>query len=227
VQGYNPPILMQEKALLGLTADTGPLLPAVPRVHQTPRALTGTLLGNYIQHRQCDRLLSFDFLPFAQQPAKRALVDSAVGAARAESGRAFEDRVLTWLQQQGVPLHRMAEQDATGRRLSPQERQTQSFDVLKKLVDTCVAIAAPTGEAPRPRWGRVRVGEGGCPRHVVGYLVQAVLVQPTPLGSGDAVAEQVEAIGIPDVIEVAVEDGAVELTIMDIKDSPTPRYAQQ
>ena len=139
---------MQEKARLGLTADTGPLLPAVPPEHQTPRALTGTMLGNYIQHRQCDRLLSFDFLPFAQQPAKRALVDSVVGAARAESGRTFEDRVLIWLQQQGVPLYRIAEQDAAGRRLSLQERQAQSFDALKKLVDTCAASPPHPGPLP-------------------------------------------------------------------------------
>ena len=116
------------------------------------------MLGNYIQHRQCDRLLSFEFLPFAQQPAKRALVDSAVGAARAKSGRTFEDRVLIWLQQQGVLLYRIAEQDATGRRLSLQERQTQSLDTLRKLVDTCAATGAATEEAPPPRWGRVRVG---------------------------------------------------------------------
>ena len=62
---------------------------------------------------------------------------------------------------------------------------------------------------------------------MVGYLVQAVLVQPTLLGAGDDVVEQVEGIGIPDVIEVAVGHSTVWLTVMDIKDSPAPRYAQQ
>ena len=52
------------------------------------------MLSTYMQHRQCDRLLSFDFLPFAQQPPKRTLVDSAVGAARAGQGRAYEAQVL-------------------------------------------------------------------------------------------------------------------------------------
>jgi replicative superfamily II helicase len=205
--GPQPPILLQEKARLGLTADTAPLLPAVPTVHQTPRALTGTMLGTYIQHRQCDRLLSFDFLPFAQQPAKRALVDSAIGAARAESGRTFEDRTLTWLQQ-SVPLYRIAEQDAAGRRFSLQDRQTQSFNTLKQLIDTYAASPLST-------------------RQVVGYLVQAVLVQPAGLGTGAMGGEQVGGIGIPDVIEVALENGVVWLTVMDIKHSPSPRYAQQ
>ena len=58
--------------------------------------------------------------------------------------------------------------------------------------------------------------------------MHAVLAQPTLLGAGDDVAQQVEGgIGIPDVIEVTVEDATVWLTVMDIKDSPAPRYAQQ
>jgi Lhr-like helicase len=221
--GPQPPILTQEKALLGLTTNTGPLLPAVPPVHLTPRALTGTMLGNYIQHRQCDRLLSFDFLPFAQQPAKRALVDSVVGVARAERGKTFEERTLAWLQQQGVPLYSIAEQDAAGRRFSLQERQVQSFDMLSMLV----ARWAASPLTPAHSQGEREHEDGLSTRHVVGYLVQAVLVQPTLLGGGDDVVQQVEGIGIPDVIEVAVGSGTVWLTVMDIKDSPAPRYAQQ
>jgi predicted RecB family nuclease len=259
--GPQPPILVQEKARLGLTTGTGPLLPAVPPAHQTPRALTGTMLANYIQHRQCDRLLSFDFLPFAQQPAKHALVDSAVSAARAGQGRVFEDQVLTWLQQQGVPLYRIAEHDAAGRRLSLRERQTQSFDTLNKLVDTCATSPLTPTLSQRERENehglsqREREDEhefsrqerepcgytfsnmltlgnqtergGDSMRHVVGCLVQAMLVQPTLLGTGDSMVERVDGIGIPDVIEVAVEDATVWLTVIDIKGSPAPRYAQQ
>jgi superfamily II DNA/RNA helicase len=258
--GPQPPILAREKARLGLTTGTGPLLPAVPPVHQTPRALTGTMLGNYIQHRQCDRLLSFDFLPFAQQPAKRALMDSAVGAMRAEGGRAFEDRALTWLQQRGVPLYRIADQDAVGRRLSLQERQGQSFHELRKIIETCATGGSATGSGAvfplvptlfrREReneYGLSQTARKPCSdtlcnvpplvngpergedntRSVVGYLVQVVLVQPTLLGTGDSVAERADGIGIPDLIEVAVENATVWLTVMDIKDSPAPRYAQQ
>jgi predicted RecB family nuclease len=232
--GPQPPILLQEKALLGLTTDAAPALPAVPPVHLTPRALTGTMLGNYIQHRQCDRLLSFELLPFAQQPAKRALVDSVVGAARAERGKTFEERTLAWLQQ-GAPLYSIAEQDAAGRRLSLRERQAQSFDVLRRLVDTGVAspLTPPFSQRERESspdaldQGEKADEDGLSTRHVIGYLVQAVLVQPTLLGAGDDVVQQVEGIGIPDVIEVAVERGTVWLTAMDIKDSPAPRYAQQ
>jgi superfamily II DNA/RNA helicase len=225
--GPQPPILVQEKARLGLPTGTGPLLPAVPPAHHTPRALTGTMFGTYIQHRQCDRLLSFELLPFAQQPAKRALVDSAVGAARAESGKAFEDRALIWLQQQGVPLTRIADQDAAGRRLSLQERQAQSLAALSKLIDTCATSPLTPAPAHVPIPVSEPAGGEDSIRHVVGYLVQAVLVQPTILGAGASVVEQVDGVGIPDVIEVAVEDGTVWLTVIDIKDSAAPRYAQQ
>jgi superfamily II DNA/RNA helicase len=211
--GPHPSVLAQERARMGLAAGTTPLLPQVPAVHQTARALTGTMLGSYIQHRQCDRRLSFDFLPFEQQPPKRALVDSAVGAARAGRGRAFEDQVLAWLQQQGVPLYRITEQDAAGHRPSLQERQAQSFDAFSKLVDMYA------------RNGTERGRDGT--RQVVGYLVQAVLIQPALLGSSDGLVAPVDGIGIPDLIEVAVEGATVWLTVMDIKDSPAPQYAQR
>ena len=273
--GPQPAILVQEKTRLGLTADSRPIFPVVPMEHQTPRGLTGTMFGSYIQHRQCDRLLGFEFLPFAQQPAKRTMVDSAVGMARAESGKAFEARVLSWLKQQGVPLLRIPDQDAAGRHLSLQERQAHSFTALSKLIDRCAtspltlpisssggegdeggwlySVAQKTSPRKLSRWEReheyggsqtkrepwrdalahvpipVSEKEGGeaSIRHVVGYLVQAVIMQPTILGAGGSVVEQVNGIGIPDLIEAAVEDGTVWLTVIDIKDSPVPRYSQQ
>ena len=34
-------------------------------------------------------------------------------------------------------------------------------------------------------------------------------------------------MGIPDLLEVTVQDATVWLTVADIKDSPAPRYAQK
>src|SRR5499426_3819748 len=132
-QGPHPSILEQDKLHLGLRAGMPPQLPMVPARHQTPRALTGTMLSTYVQHHQCDRLLSFDCLPFAQQPAKRTLMDSAIGAARAGQGRAYEARVLAWLQQQGAPLYRIPDQDEAGQRLSLQARQARTVQILQAL----------------------------------------------------------------------------------------------
>src|SRR5262249_41475733 len=169
-QGPCPSILEQEKLRLGLSPGMPPQLPMVPAMHQTPRALTGTMLSTYVQHHQCDRLLSFDFLPFAQQPPKRALVDSAIGAARAGQGRAYEARTLAWLQQQGVPLYRIPDQDEAGQRLwrdsvgagrspSLQARQARTVQMLQSLID---AFASSPTAQPAPQ--------------TIGYLVQPVLL---------------------------------------------------
>ena len=210
-QGPRPSILEQEKMRLGLSAGMPPQLPEVPAVHQTPRALTGTMLSTYMQHHQCDRLLSFDCLPFAQQPPKRALVDSTIGAARAGQGRAYEARVLAWLQQQGVPLYRIPDQDDAGQRLSLQVRQSRTVQMLQTLVNACAS--SPTTSQPVP-----------C---TIGYLVQPVLLQAGCLGTDQPVVGQVDGVGIPDLLEVTVQDATVWLTVADIKDSPAPRYAQK
>src|SRR5262249_31069254 len=144
-QGPRPSILEQEKLRLGLSAGMPPQLPVVPARHQTPRALTGTMLSAYMQHHQCDRLLSFDLLPFAQQPPKRTLVDSPIGAARAGQGRAYEARVLAWLQQQEVPLYRIPDQNDTGQRLSLQARQSHTVQMLQTLIDA-FASSSPTSQ---------------------------------------------------------------------------------
>ena len=210
-QGPRPAILEQEKLRLGLSAGMPSQLPVVPARHQTPRALTGTMLSTYMQHHQCDRLLSFDFLPFAQQPPKRALVDSPIGAARAGQGRAYEARVLAWLQQQGAPLYRIPDQDDAGQRLSLQARQSRTVQMLQTLIDAFASSTTTSQPAPQ----------------TIGYLVQPVLLQASCLGPDHPVARQVDGVGIPDLLEVTVQDATVWLTVADIKDSPAPRYAQK
>ncbi|HEY5869912.1 MAG TPA: hypothetical protein VI542_30825, partial [Candidatus Tectomicrobia bacterium] len=154
---------------------------------------------------------SFDCLPFAQQPPKRALVDSVIGAARAGQGRAYEARVLTWLQQQGVPLCRIPDQDDTGQRLSLQARQSRTVQMLQTLIEA--AVASPTTSPLAPQ--------------IIGYLAQPVLLHAGCLDTDHPVAEQVDGVGIPDLLEVTVQDATAWLTVADIKDSPAPRYAQK
>lgn len=206
--GPQPAILVQEQTRLGLIADAAPILPAVPAMHRTPRALTGTIVGNYMQHQQCDRLLSFDLLPYDQQPPKRALVDSVLGAARAGQGQAFEERVVEELAKQGVPLHRIPEEDEDGKRLSLQQRQDMSVAVLTDIVQAIALGQSHIGDEPEP---------------LVGILVQPVLIRPSLTGT----ATPIDGIGIPDLIEVRVAASTVWLTIADIKDSVAPRYSQK
>ena len=199
-----PSILAQEKARLGIGADTPPMLPAAPAINKKPRALTGTMVGSYMQHQQCDRLLSFDLLPHAQQPPKRALVDSALGAARAGEGQAFEAGVLAWLEQRGERLYHIPEQDESGRRLSLQERQHLSLEHLTEIIQT-------TADQPPD-----------CPQ-IQGMLAQAVFMAP----AANEDTMPLDGVGIPDVVEVTLADDGVVLTIADIKDSAAPRYSQK
>lgn len=231
-QGPQPAVLSREKNRLGLATDAAPHLPSVPAIHQTPRALTGTMLGNYIQHQQCHRTLSFDLLPFAQQPPKRTLVDTAPGAVRAERGRTFEASVLADLAQQGTPLYQIGEQDDNGQRLSLQRRQELSFTRLADMIQACAKRVTEQGNNADP--------------YVAGYLAQAVLIVPALFDTwaGERPSPQlspwpgrgrefrsrqleVEGIGIPDLIEVTLGNAAVRLTIADIKDSAAPRYSQK
>ena len=199
-----PSILAQEKARLGILDDAQPIVPAVPVFNKKPRALTGTIVGGYIQHQQCDRLLSFDLLPYDQQPPKRALVDSALGSTRAGEGQAFETWVLAWLEQRGDRLYHVLELDEAGRRLTLQERQAQGLTYLAETIE------AAAGQTP-------------CRPQALCTLAQAVLIVAASGGE----AMPVDGVGIPDLVEVALEDDTAVLTIADIKDSAAPRYSQK
>ncbi len=202
--GPKPSILAQEKTRLGIAVETSPMLPAVPVSHENPRALTGTMVGSYIQHQQCDRLLSFDLLPLAQQPPKRTLVDSVLGAVRANEGQAFETRVFGWLERLGARLIRVPEQADSGRRLTLQTRQTWGVDQLSTWIQA-VAHQSP------------------CHSQALGILAQAVFIVRVSVDT----SMPVDGVGIPDLIEVSVEDATVVLTIADVKDSAAPRYSQK
>ena len=181
------------------------------------------MVSTYIQHQQCDRLLSFDLLPYAQQPPKRALVDSALGAARAGQGQTFEAGVLEWLAQQGSMLYHVPEHDTAGQRLSLQERQAWSVDCLQRLVHAW----AQRGVDPYPSLKPLpEPGEGASIPPTAGctsVLVQAVLMLPNLTDT----EPPVDGVGIPDLIEVTLTDATVVLTVVDIKDSVAPRYSQQ
>jgi superfamily II DNA/RNA helicase len=223
-QGPQPTALAQERHRLGLTAGGPAQLPDVPAVHRTPRALTGTMVGNYMQHRQCARLLSFDLLPFAQQPPQRTMVDRPVGALRAAQGQDFEARVVAWLEQ-GTPVYRIAERQTDGTPLALRQRQARAFARLAEIVRQCAA-----------RQGEVCQGD-----EPLAYLAQAALVVPRFLeptlspteGEGDGERDPAyltsvpDGVGIPDLIEVTVSEGIVWLTVADVKDSPAPSYSQK
>ena len=202
-QGPQPTLLEHEAIRLGLAPDTEPVIPPTPVYNTNPRALTGTMLGSYIQHQQCERLLSFELLPFNAQPPKRSLVDSPLGALRAERGQEFESWVVDYLEQHGAVLVRIADTDEQGRRLSLQARQADTLACVSRLIHTAQAEASD---------------------HMLAYLVQPVLLLSGLIESDD---QAVAGVGIPDLIEVSLVQDTVWLRVVDIKDSPSPRYSQK
>ena len=115
------------------------------------------------------------------------------------------------MQQQGTPLYRIPDQDDAGQRLSLQARQSRTVQMLQTLIDAFASSTTTSQPAPQ----------------TIGYLVQPVLLQASCLGPDHPVAQQVDGVGIPDLLEVTVQDATVWLTVADIKDSPAPRYAQK
>ena len=207
-QGPQPTLLEHEAIRLGLSVNSQPAIPKLPVQNASPRALTGTMLGSYIQHQQCARLLSFELLPFDAQPPKRSLVDSTVGAVRAERGQEFEAWVVSYLEQNGAVLVRVAEEDGNGGRLSLSARQADTLACLARLIQTAQDDVSDHGQQ-------------------LGYLVQPVLMLPGLISQKEWDGTPVDGVGIPDLIEATLVHNTVWLRVADIKDSAAPRYSQK
>lgn len=195
------PLLDWEK---GRWASERPRFVLDPEARHAPRALTGTLVGEYIRHRQCPRWLSSSFLPVEQRPPEHSPTDAEMGRLRTERGGRYEEQVLARLRQQSAELLVVEDRDARGRLRPLQERGAES---LEKLRDLARRAAADPG---KPR-----------------YLSQAVLVLPSVLERQDVWTRQVDGIGIPDLIRVETGPEGTSMEVGDIKDSRFPFASQQ
>ena len=197
------PLLTWEKKRWGVDDKQGvPVHP--PEVPYRPRSLTGTMIGAYVRHQQCQRWLSFDFLPVEARPAMRTRVDTDVSLLRTERGREHEARVLADLQTECDGLFTVAETDEAGTRRSLQVRFAAS---LKYLADLIPKIEA-------------------APEQTL-YLAQAVLIVPALFNQKDGWMQQIDGVGIPDLIRVSCDEQGPLLAVGDIKDSRTPRDNQK
>lgn len=180
------------------------------------RPLTGTMLGEYIRHRQCERWMSFHFLPpglpLRPSPAKNQEIE----AIRTERGRRHEEWVLTYLRRSGAHLLTIPGNEADAGYRSLEDRFNQTLDHMGRLILEL-------------------------PLHQPTYLSQAVLMAPSLLlnpwlsdyrfTKGDAenglLLERIDGVGIPDLIRVSTSHGSTLLEVGDIKDSPAPYYSQK
>ena len=175
-----------------------------PDARHRPRTLTGTMVGAYLGHQQCERWLSLNFMPPDQRPPEWRGGDTDSGALRMERGRLHERRVLDHIRDSGEALSVVEEIDADGRRHSLKARFEASLEQLKCLVH--------------------RV-ESEPDRSFV--LAQAVLILPSVLGREDDWLCGVDGVGIPDLIRVSMGDRGPLIEVGDIKDSRMPYDSQK
>ncbi len=161
------------------------------------RSITGTMVGAYFLHHQCERWLALNFVPAEQRRWRDSETD--LNALRMERGNTHEKQVLNRIREIDV-LREVAAFDQTGRQFS-----------LKSRFETTLALLKDIGANPDQST----------------FLFQAVLIQPSVLGQQDHWVREVDGIGIPDLIRISKEDLGVVLQVGDIKDSRRPYETQK
>lgn len=195
------PLLAWEKRRWGVKQNAFEL---GPEARHRVRALTGTIVGSYVGHQQCERWLSLHFMmPEHRPPGWREEVTD-LGTLRIEQGELHERRVLDRIRDRGDALSVVEETDANGRRRSLDARFEASLEQLRRMVRR--VESEPDGSF---------------------VLSQAVLILPSVLGREDPWLSRIDGVGIPDLIRVSMEDAKPKLEVGDIKDSRTPRDSQK
>ena len=167
------------------------------KIAYRPRSLTGTMVGAYFLHHQCERWLALNFVSAEQTHWRDG--DTDLNALRMERGNTHEKQVLNRIRESDV-LREVASFDQTGRRLSLKSRFETTLALLKDLDTTSDQST---------------------------FLFQAVLIQPSVLGQQDHWVSQIDGIGIPDLIRLSKDESGVVLQVGDIKDSPMPYETQK
>ena len=157
------------------------------------RPLTGSILAGYFRHLQCERFFRFHFLPVHHQPPSPPPPDKEAADDRINKGRQFEETVMRHLQNNGAAMVRIPERDDNGNFRSMERRHRETIAGLNKLLEM------PAGEITGPR-----------------YLSQGVLRENT-------LFQDVDGIGIPDLIRLSREKSTLIFTVGEIKNSQAPR----
>ncbi len=162
-----------------------------------PRSLTGTMVGAYFLHRQCERWLSLSFVSAEQTQWRDS--DTDLNTLRMERGNLHEKQVLNRIRD---VLCEVPAFDTTGRRLSLKSRFETTLELLKDMARNAIPNRST-------------------------FLYQSVLMQPSVLGQTDLWLGKVDGIGIPDLIRISREDRGLVLQVGDIKDSAMPYETQK
>lgn len=174
-----------------------------------PKAISGTIIGDYFRHQQCDRWFSLQFLRPEEQPfLASGKNDDVISALRQARGLEFEEKILSHLHRQNKIFRTIAAKDAAGHGRLLNDRFDQTVDCFKQL----------------GKEEHLATGLSGS------YIVHPVLSVDSVLALSQPTEQlTVPGVGIPDLIQLRVAENAnfLSLQIGDIKGSSRPRYYQK
>ena len=158
------------------------------------RPHTGSILGGYFRHLQCERFLRLHFIPAHLQPPSHPPPDEEATDERIKKGHQFEETVMAHLQNTGATMVHIPEKDMAGNLRSMTLRHRETIAGLNRLIEM------PVGENRGAR-----------------YLLQGVVRE-------NSLLMDVDGMGIPDIIRVSREKDTHVLTVGEIKNSGSPRF---
>uniref|UniRef100_UPI004055B5C1 DEAD/DEAH box helicase n=1 Tax=Candidatus Electrothrix sp. TaxID=2170559 RepID=UPI004055B5C1 len=215
-----PSLLVSEKERHEGAGSSAPVSVLSKEARYQNRPLTGTMIGEYFRHHQCERQFCFSFLRPEDQPPRQNLVDDEYASLRLARGLAFERKIMDELASLKGQFHIIREKDPSGAPRSLESRYKETQDCLRGILEK------------KDLAGNL-------------YLAQGVFILPGLLslapdlsdigpadnrkpGTPDA---NIDGVGIPDLIRIAAGDSAgkqhIILEVGDIKSVIRPRYHQK
>ncbi|MCI5130388.1 MAG: DEAD/DEAH box helicase, partial [Candidatus Electrothrix sp. EH2] len=217
-EAQSQPLLALEKERYGDAEAAASVFVKGKEVRYQNRPLTGTMIGEYFRHHQCDRQFCASFLRPEDQPPRQNLLDDEYASLRLARGLAFEQEIMEELAGFKGQFHSISKEDQAGMPCSLEARCAETSDYLHRILEQ---------------------------RDIAGtlYLAQGVFHLPALLsllpksselfglkkGKEQAVLPgvTVDGVGIPDIIRIAVEGPNILLEVGDIKSVAKPRYHQK
>jgi superfamily II DNA/RNA helicase len=196
------------------------------KIRYRNRPLTGTIIGEYFRHQQCNRWFSIHFLFPEFQPARNTQKDNELSARRQARGQEFESKILANLNEQ-ESLILIPEKDKTGKARSLKARFKETFFQLQQLAKKN-SMTSYLGQGvlfikdlffPAPDF--FAYGHFADNHACINTGSQADDIHPGIHGPS------LDGVGIPDLIRVSVGKGKTLLEVGDIKSSSIPHYYQK
>ncbi len=217
IPALGEPLLEWEKKRWEAVETDAALPPTSPSGLQR---VTGTLMGEFMRHKQCERWLSLTLLPTDLQPRGKSGLDEEISDLRTSLGKQFERDVLERIASGGGHMEFIEAADSTGALRPFKDRFEESMAKLDELIK----IAQSQGAT-------INGGKASHDSPSSRYLSQAVLVGPLRMEPRSPQSPlrpfQPDGVGIPDLIRISPGAEGPILEVGDIKHSARPYYSQK